>query len=394
MESPPAVLYGQPSTSTGALLSGQLKVRVTEERLSIEAFTMKLSLDVKFKKPFHAHCPDCAQQSTELKDWNFLQGPMILNRGKNCLQLTLPKMMTLTDVYYSGEHDFPFSFLVPGHLPATMNGMLSSIEYGLKASIVPKNGEPITFAREIDVKRAIAPSEFPRQSIRIFPPTNLTAHVELPSVIHPIGEFNVGFRLDGVIKTNTDNSSQQQWRLKRLTWHLDETQKVISPACPKHAAKAGAEGEEKKGIAHQEVRTLNQEELKSGWKCDYSRGADGSIEMEFSFSIRGDAQPICDVKAEDGTEVSHVLVVEMIVAEEIAPIKKPTHVTPTGAARVLRMHFNTVLTERAGMGISWDEEQPPLYENVPSSPPGYGKADEYEGAPILDHEEMDIIPQI
>lgn len=69
--------------------------------------------------------------------------------------------------------------------------------------------------------------------------------------------------------------------------------------------------------------------------------------------------------------VSHILVVEMVVTEEIAPINRPTHITPTGAARVLRMHFNIILTERGGLGISWDEEQPPLYENVPASPPGY-----------------------
>merc|ERR1712098_741188 len=167
-----------------------------------------------------------------------------------------------------------------------------------------------------------------------------------------------------------DTKTQTQWKLKRLNWRLDETQKVISPACPKHALKAGND-ESKKGIAHQDVRTIGQEELKSGWKSDYST-PDGSIELEFPMSIRGDAKPICDLKSEDGTEVSHVLVVEMIVAEEFCPTNKPNQITPTGAARVLRMHFNTTLTQRAGMGISWDEEQPPLYENVPASPPGYG----------------------
>jgi len=295
--------------------------------------------------------------------------------------------------FNKGEHDFPFSFLLPGHLPATMHGLLSTIDYVLQAVVTPKAGEPIRLTKPINVQRAILPSELPRQSIRIFPPTNLTAHVELPSVIYPIGEFTVGFRLDGVIKQNPDSGTQTHWKMKRLTWRLDETQKVISPACPKHAAKAGAGPDEKKGIANQEVRTLNSEELKSGWKCDYTSGADGSIEVEFPFSARADSDPLCDVKAEDGTEVSHVLVVEMIVAEEVAPLKKPSHVTPTGAARVLRMHFNTTLTQRSGLGISWDEEQPPLYENVPPSPPGYGKSDVYEGTPIPDYE-VERLPQI
>ena len=49
--------------------------------------------------------------------------------------------------------------------------------------------------------------------------------------------------------------------------------------------------------------------------------------------------------------------------------------TPTGAARVLRMQFNLNVTERCGLGISWDEEMPPVYEDVPASPPGYTKID-------------------
>ncbi len=161
----------------------------------------------------------------------------------------------------------------------------------------------------------------------------------------------------------------------------------MAPACAKHATKAGLLPGEKTGLSQQEVRTLNSADLKTGWKSDYT-GPGGCIEMEFPFSIRSDAAPICDTKGEDGTEVSHHLVVEMIVAEEYAPIKEPTKVTPTGAARVLRMHFSAVVTERAGMGISWDEESPPLYENVPASPPGYGAVGMYEGTPIPEYQEL------
>ena len=37
------------------------------------------------------------------------------------------------------------------------------------------------------------------------------------------------------------------------------------------------------------------------------------------------------------------------------------------------MHFQTVLTERAGLGISWDNEAPPVYQDVPPSPPSYSE---------------------
>jgi hypothetical protein len=271
-----------------------------------------------------------------------------------------------------------------------MKGALSSIDYVLRATITPKTGEPIKLSQILDLKRAIYPSDTPRHSIRIFPPTNLTANCELPPIIHPIGETMISMRMDGVVKRNSDTKTQTQWRLKRVTWRLDETQKIISPACPKHLAKLGPDVDDaKKGIAHQDVRTIGTEEMKTGWKSDYTT-PDGSIDLEFPMSISPNAHAICDMKAEDGTEVSHVLVVEMIVAEEFAPTKRPNQATPTGAARVLRMHFNLTLTERAGLGISWDEEQPPLYENVPASPPAYaiGVSEPYEGEPIPDYEDL------
>ncbi|KAG0648958.1 ldb19 [Hyphodiscus hymeniophilus] len=366
IESPPLVFYGASTSSTGALLSGQIRLTVHHENMAIDKFKMRLALEVTRKKPFHSHCQECSHQSTDLTTWNFLQGPATLAKG---------------------EHSFPFSFLLPGHLPPTMKGSLSAIHYVLRATVAPVTGEPIKLSQVLNIKRAVNPGDTPRHSIRIFPPTNLTANCELPPVIHPIGETMISMRMDGVVKRNADTKTQTQWKLKRLTWRLEETQKTISPACPKHAAKLGNVEDAKKGIAHHDVRTIGTEEMKSGWKADYT-SPDGTIELEFPFGVQSGSNPICDVKAEDGTEVSHVLIVEMIVAEEFAPLKKPSQVTPTGAARVLRMHFNINVTERAGLGISWDEEQPPLYENVPASPPAYLNAEIYDGEAIPDYEDL------
>ncbi|PQE15583.1 arrestin (or s-antigen) n-terminal domain protein [Rutstroemia sp. NJR-2017a BBW] len=278
------------------------------------------------------------------------------------------------------------SFLLPGHLPASMKGSLSNIEYVLRATVTPKTGEPIKLSHTLDIKRAIIPSDIPRNSIRIFPPTNLTATCQLPPVIYPIGETTISMRMDGVVNRNVDAKTQNHWKLKRMTWRLDETQRVISPACAKHAAKISKDAENKKGAPHQDARTLATDEIKSGWKSNYD-SADGTIEIEFPIGMR-DIRPVCDMKAEDGSEVFHTLIVEMIVSEEFAPIRKPSQVTPTGGARVLRMHFNIVVTERSGLGISWDEEQPPTYENVPASPPAYGRSEIYDGPAIPDYEDL------
>lgn len=81
IESPPLVLYGSTSASTGALLSGQLKLHIHDEKFAIESFKMRLALEVTQKKPFHAHCHECSYQSKDLTTWNFLQGPATLRKG-------------------------------------------------------------------------------------------------------------------------------------------------------------------------------------------------------------------------------------------------------------------------------------------------------------------------
>jgi arrestin-related trafficking adapter 1 len=81
MESPPPVLYGQPSTSSGALLSGILHLTISDENMAIESFGMKLAVDVKMKKPFHAHCAECTYQSTDLTSWTFVPASTTLQKG-------------------------------------------------------------------------------------------------------------------------------------------------------------------------------------------------------------------------------------------------------------------------------------------------------------------------
>jgi len=120
IESPPMVFYGSTTASTGALFSGQLKIHVEEENLAIETFKMRMVLEVARKKPFHSGCKECTNQSTDLNTWDFLAGPA-----------TFPH----------GEHTFPFSFLLPGHLPTSMKGALTSIGYVLRATVNTKSGE-------------------------------------------------------------------------------------------------------------------------------------------------------------------------------------------------------------------------------------------------------------
>jgi len=203
-------------------------------------------------------------------------------------------------------------------------------------------------------------------------------HVTLPAVIHPIGDFTVTCRMTGI--TTKRDDTQTRWRLRKLTWRIEEKETMVSVPCAKHAAKVGGEG---KGVQHQHDRDVGMDELKQGWKTDYDNG---QIEGEFAAAIDSSTKPQCDVEAPNGFKITHNLVVELVIAEEWAPNKKPTQGTPTGAARVLRTQFNLNVTERAGMGLSWDDEAPPMYEDVPASPPHY----QNDHTSILDYEGDDL----
>ncbi|KAJ6119636.1 hypothetical protein N7523_003916 [Penicillium sp. IBT 18751x] len=363
VESPPLVCYGNPSTSTGALFSGRLRIAVSElaHEVTLDQFDVRLVCKTSTKKPVSSHCANCATRTDELTRWNFLTENLKLAHG---------------------DHDFPFSYLFPGHSPASCDGALGKVEYFLLAHARSTTGEEFSIKLPLNLRRALLAGN-DKSSIRIFPPTNLTGRIVLPSVVHPIGKFPVEMTLSGVV--DKGDETQTRWRLRKMMWRIEEHQKIVSTACPKHAHKIGGEN---KGVLHQETRIIGHNEEKTGWKTDFDT-AGGEIGMQFEASINPTTNPVCDMEAPGGLEVKHNLVIELIVAEEFCPNRNTRLITPTGAARVLRMQFNLHVTERGGLGISWDEEMPPVYEDVPASPPGYTKLDDtasvmedYQGSPL------------
>lgn len=362
MESPPVLLMDQPSQSSGALISGRLQVTPNIAQAELESVKMFLECTTTTKRPVEARCRECMTQIKDLYEWHFF---------------TKPKLFRASE----GMQELPFSHLIPGHLPATTHGYVGSIEYSLHVRARSTSGEETEFRRQLIINRALRPGN-DKNSIRVFPPTNLTLHVTLPNVVHPIGEFPVQCRMTGI--TTKRDDTQTRWRLRKLTWRIEEHETAISPACPKHAGKVGGEG---KGVQHENTRDIGMEEMKSGWKTDFS---DGLVEGEFMASMSSSAKPQRGVESANGLKINHNLILELVIAEEWAPNKKPTQATPTGAARVLRTQFALNVTERAGMGIAWDDEQPPMYEDVPASPPHYRSTSGEGLTQVMDYEGEDL----
>jgi arrestin-related trafficking adapter 1 len=379
IESSPLVMYNSPSSSTGALLSTQIRLFVDDPsgRVTLTSWKRTLRAVSTTKKPVHKDCVGCSERIDVLSEADIISKP--------------------TTYLASNENSVPFQYLFSGNLPATTTCSLGAIHYELLIVGVTSEGQEIRYQKPLTLRRAI-PEGSIKNSIRIFPPTNLTGRVQLPQVVHPIGQFPVSMTLSGVVEKK--ETAQTRWRLRKLMWRVEEHSNVTSTPCSKHASKVP----DGKALLHSETRTLGADEIKTGWKTDFDT-AGGEITLEFDASVatKPSHKPVCDVDSPSGTKVTHNLVLELIVAEEFCSNKTPSMITPTGAARVLRMQFGLVVTERAGMGISWDEEMPPVYEDVPPSPPGYGSADRGDGAwggaeiieytgPALDYPELERIP--
>lgn len=353
-ESPPIIFYGNTHDSTGAILSGQLELDVTDTETRLTTFEMVLLGIITTKKPVVKDCVDCQTTTTQIQKWVFLSEPSRFNKGR---------------------HSFPFSYLLPGHLPTTSNGSLGSIRYTLKAHAMTSYSENIDFSRALTVQRAQMPRP-DRTCLRCFAPTNITVSLTLPSIIHPIGTFPVQIRLDGILGAKGD--TQVRYIVQKMSWCIDESCTIISPACHKHERKIGS-GDDK-GILHQDRRFIGGEDIKDGWKTDYEIPG-GQVEHEFGISIRQNGRYVCDVKSATGFEVTHSFTFEVAVAEYHFMVKNPKYAIPTGNVRILRTLSKQILTERSGMGIAWDEEQPPVYNDVPLSPPRYA-IEHYQDEPI------------
>lgn len=386
LESPPIIFHGSGEDSTGAMLSGQMMLEVRDETIEVESIAASLRIRTTHKRAFQHHCPECQTQYTDVKNWQLQASPNVLSRGM---------------------HLFPFSTLLDGHLPASVSSSSMTIVYEFRAHAklapTPHHHAPsvLRFARDIPVKRALPVAEHPHHSVRLFPPTNIKTSAHYTSVIHPGEKNTVTLKLDGLMSLNERTKTLDLWKLKRVSWKLEEVAKTVAPACDKHKFMIVTKQhdddipeEEKRGVTRTESRVLGEKHMHEGWKSDYT-GTDGTVDMEFEYAISAKRQSgknnqlkyACDDKSRSlGMEITHSLLIEMVVSKEYAPVGKPHLSAQTGTGRILRMHYGVILTEHPGCGVSWDEETPPLYQDVPASPPEYPVLEE-----PIDYEELELL---
>ncbi|EGW30944.1 uncharacterized protein SPAPADRAFT_142130 [Spathaspora passalidarum NRRL Y-27907] len=218
LESPPIVLYGNPTVSTGSIISGILTVN-TSKPVKLESVTLSLVQTMQYAKPFTVPGIICKQCNS-------------LNISTH--ELARWDVLTSRTTFSKGNHQYPFSHLLPGSLPPTSKlgsptGLTTYIKYELIAIAKSKNNS-IELSMPIPISRSILKGP-ERNSLRIFPPTDVQASVTLPNVIHPKSTFPIEIKLDNLV------SKKRRWRMRKLTWRIDEHTKVKARTCDVHAAK-------------------------------------------------------------------------------------------------------------------------------------------------------------
>lgn len=272
LESPPIILYGQPHESTGSIISGLLSLDIKSkkpvtsslelsavsshssfasvgsvdspppfEEFDLESVTLSLVQTIKVNRPFVipsssvSGCKNCTTRTNTLARWDVL---------------------TTRASFSAGTHAYPFSHLLPGSLPASSRlgssqHSSSYIKYDLVAVAKRPHHKDVVVNLPLNISRSILRGP-DRNSLRVFPPTEVTASAVLPSVVYPKSSFPIELKLDNIVSAAYD----RRWRMRKLSWRIEEHIKVKAECCQKHELNLKtAEDSQKKLALHKELKS-------------------------------------------------------------------------------------------------------------------------------------------
>ncbi|KAJ3456586.1 hypothetical protein MRS44_016609 [Fusarium solani] len=356
IDTPPTVILNDPENRNSSLIKGRL-VLDAHYVVEVERLHATLRLYIIQKKPFKRGCRHCKNQITELKHCSFITPTAILQRGK---------------------YEYPFSYRVPDDLPPSLDTCIASVSYEFEAEACVRqkgqsSGTPriLTLKRSLNVARSLLVPNSTLYSRRIFQAAGIEIGCHFGSVIDPNSTHNVRLTMDGLTSYPANGENVQIWRLWKGSWRLEETVKTIALACDRHANEIeGPEGG--KVQKRSKVTVLGEDGIYSGWNSDDMLG---TLDMEFAFFLKktkGRATNYAhDTGHGDEVEVTHALVVELMLVKEYFPKGRPDLSIRTGVARILRSQHRVVLSDFARVSNVPVDECLPFYQELFPSPPVY-----------------------
>ncbi|KAJ4315913.1 Endocytosis regulator [Fusarium piperis] len=338
LEAPIATLHGYSRGGSDAYISGRLLFNV-EEAIQVESLDVTLQLHTRYKRPRKKNCKFCAREVIQIAQWSAVS-----------TLTTLPK----------GQHHFDISFIIPGHLPISMDTPLATVEYEVYAKALCAELEPTTSKRIFKVERILEAESNKQLHTYNFDSTNIIATLCLNNVVRPTGTNSVQLRLDDI--TSSLAIGLEMWKLCKVTWKLEESVSVAFPNCPRHPT---AQGYNNDASQQSETRLLGKKSLRHGWE-EHTNESQPHITFSFDYSLNrvgSDTIYACDETA--GPEVTHALHVEILLEKHFVLPGSPSVTAPPRAEVTLRMTRPVILTELVEPSV------PPAYGNSTDSPPEY-----------------------
>ncbi|EEU34242.1 uncharacterized protein NECHADRAFT_50344 [Fusarium vanettenii 77-13-4] len=340
LETSTAILHGYSSNSSGAYISGRLLFN-TEEAIQVESLDVTLQLHVRYKRPRKKNCASCAQNLVQISQQNVISTPT-----------SLPK----------GQHHFDMSFIIPGHLPISMDTPLATVEYEVYAQAACTEREPVVSKKVLKVERILEAESNKQLHTFNFNSTNMIATLCLNSVIRPTGTNSVSLRIDNI--TSGLAIGLEVWKLQKVTWKLEESVSVALPNCPRHPTASGtSQGTDPS--QQLETHLLGKKSLRHGWE-EHANESQPHITFGFGYSLnRVGSEAIYACEESAGPQVTHALLVELHLEKHFVLPESPWMTSPPRAETTLRMTRPVVLTELVEPSV------PPAYGNSADSPPEY-----------------------
>lgn len=342
LETPTAILHGYFNSSSDAYVSGRLLFNA-EEAIQVESLDVTLQLLVRYKRPRKKNCANCTQDLIQISHQSVVSTPTPLSKG---------------------QHDFDMSFIIPSHLPISMDTPLATVEYEVYANAICTEQEPVMLKKILKVERILEAESNKQLHTYNFNSTNMIATLCLNSVIRPTGTNSVSLRIDNI--TSSLAIGLEVWKLHKVTWKLEESVSVALPNCPRHpTTTATGQGTSNHPNQQSETRLLGKKSLRNGWE-EHTNESQPHITFSFDYSLnRVGSETIYACEESAGPQVTHALLVELYLEKHFVLPESPWMTSPPRAETTLRMTRPVLLTELVEPSI------PPAYGNSADSPPEY-----------------------
>lgn len=354
VESSPTIVLGSEEESLPSFLSGQVSLKIGEDQVEIDSFHGALVMHSVQTKPFKSRCTSCRDQHKELQAWSFVDEETTLSKGR---------------------HQFPFSALIQDNLPASMDTPLLSVSYEFQCEVQfrsrDKSSTPKTtrFNREITIRRSLSIPDGPSHSTRSFASAGVEVSSHIDSIVHPEQPSKASITIKGLRRGSDSEENLEMWRIWKGAWKLEEKMKTVVKPCERHDITSS---DEERDLLRSKTRLLREKNLYDGWTTTDS---DGTARLDFGFGIKksSNSQPTYanDTKSLDGTEVTHLLTVELVLIKETIREGQPNFAVRTGAGRILRLHYRVAMVDESIMGPGCVIENLPSYHDIWPSPPRY-----------------------